>query len=81
MQYLLTDKSSEDTEAASGSNKIKDTDKEFCQLFSLPNSECPVIGMNERNRFLIKISVLFLGTYLHFTVLLIWPKLYILSHI
>lgn len=43
-QYLLTDKSSEDTEAPSESKKIKDTDKEFCQLFSLPNSECPVIG-------------------------------------
>ena len=45
-QYLLTDTSSEEQSTESSTkHKIKDTDKEFCQLFSLPNSECPLPGI------------------------------------
>ncbi|CAC5425602.1 GRAMD4 [Mytilus coruscus] len=47
-KYLLSETETTSEESASETStktqKIKDTDTEFCQLFSLPNSECPVTG-------------------------------------
>ena len=48
LQFILSDTETTSEESASETStktkKIKDTDAEFCQLFSLPNSECPVSG-------------------------------------
>ncbi|VDI58017.1 Hypothetical predicted protein [Mytilus galloprovincialis] len=47
-KFILSDTETTSEESASETStktkKIKDTDAEFCQLFSLPNSECPVSG-------------------------------------
>ncbi|CAG2234803.1 GRAMD4 [Mytilus edulis] len=47
-KFILSDTETTSEESASETStktkKIKDTDIEFCQLFSLPNSECPVSG-------------------------------------
>ncbi|XP_063402797.1 GRAM domain-containing protein 4-like [Mytilus trossulus] len=47
-KFILSDTETTSEESAaetsSKTKKIKDTDAEFCQLFSLPNSECPVSG-------------------------------------